>query len=68
MDILGHNAIRTTMDIIYAHVMPEAKQEAVDIMDQILNHKRREDRKQTALPYLKLFFFRLLSNKKSCPI
>lgn len=39
MDILGHNAIRTTMDI-YAHVIPETKREAADIMEQILTGKK----------------------------
>jgi integrase len=39
MGILGHSQISLTMNA-YAHVMPAMKQEAIDLMDSILNGRR----------------------------
>ena len=36
MDVLGHSKISQTMDT-YAHVLPETKREAINLMDTILN-------------------------------
>jgi len=36
MEILGHTQIATTMDL-YAHIMPTAKRDAADRLDEILN-------------------------------
>lgn len=35
-ELLGHSSIRITGDI-YAHVMPAAKDEAIDLLDNLLN-------------------------------
>ena len=35
MDILGHSQISLTMNT-YAHIMPETRKEAIDLMDAIL--------------------------------